>query len=562
MEGAKKRQSFQHGAAVLLCSAAAVKLIGALFKIPLSSSRCLGDLGFGYFSSAYDLFTPVYTLAMAGLPVAAAKIVAEHAAQGRYADVRRDLKLSRRVYFAAGLAGFLLLLLLIYPYVRITDPSGNSAYSLIAMAPSVFFCFIMSAYRGYYEGLGNMYPTAVSELIEALCKLVLGLGFGFAAVRVTGSVVIAAAAAVFGITVGTACAALYLRLRLKIKGDGISPSLYNRAFPPESSGLTAKALILIALPVAAASLAGSIPLIADALTVKWQLGVLMEKFPGALREMYSGAIAAYEGASLSPLSDSELPTMLYGVRSKAYTLYNLIPALTSVLSVSAVPSAAAYAASGDGNGLRKSVDSVLKWSALISFPAGVGFIAAGGRIMELLYDTEASAEIGGPLLRIFGAAVLFAGPVIPLTGILQAMGKYRTAMINIAAGAAVKILVGAVTVSLPRINILGAALSTLACFFIIFILHITALVSALKSLPDVKTVFLKPLFASVLCGACAFGILRFGDSSFITVLALAVSALVYAAVLIAVKALDESDFSTLPKGEKITRFCKKYRIIR
>ena len=288
----------------------------------------------------------------------------------------------------------------------------------------------------------------------------------------------------------------------------------------------------------------------------------MEKFPGALREMYSEAIAAYDGASLSPLSDGELPTMLYGVRSKAYTLYNLIPSLTSVISVSAVPAAAACAAAGDGKGLKKSVDSALKWSALISFPAGVGFMAAGDRIMELLYDTETSAEIGGPLLRIFGAAVLFAGPVITLTGILQALGKYRTALINIAAGAAVKIAVGAVTVSMPRINISGAALSTLACFLIIFILHTAALVRALKSPPDVKTVFLKPLFASVLCGACAFGILRLDASSFNTVLALAAAVLVYAAALITVKALDESDFSTLPKGEKITRFCKKYRIIR
>ena len=96
-----QEKGFQQGAFLLLCSAVIVKLIGAIFKIPLSSKYCLGDLGFGYFSSAYDLFTPFYALAMAGLPVAVSKTVSEYSAKGRYNDVRQMLKVSRRVYLAA-----------------------------------------------------------------------------------------------------------------------------------------------------------------------------------------------------------------------------------------------------------------------------------------------------------------------------------------------------------------------------------------------------------------------------------------------------------------------------
>ena len=177
MKTDKEKTGFQRGALLLLSSAVIVKLIGALFKIPLSNKYCLGDLGFGYFSSAYDLFTPFYAIAMAGLPVAVSKTVSEYSAQGRFKDVRQALKVSRRVYFAAGLICFFCLGVFIYPFSRLTDSTGAGIYALFAMTPSVIFCCLMSSYRGYYQGLNNMLPTAVSELLEALCKLILGFGF-------------------------------------------------------------------------------------------------------------------------------------------------------------------------------------------------------------------------------------------------------------------------------------------------------------------------------------------------------------------------------------------------
>ena len=149
MKKENEQKGFQRGVFLLLCSAVVVKLIGALFKIPLSSKYCLGDLGFGYFSSAYDLFTPFYALAMAGLPVAVSKTVSEYLAQGKFNDVRQTIKVSRRVYLAAGLICFLCLSAFIFPFARLTDSTGAGIYSLLAMTPSVIFCCLMSSYRGY-----------------------------------------------------------------------------------------------------------------------------------------------------------------------------------------------------------------------------------------------------------------------------------------------------------------------------------------------------------------------------------------------------------------------------
>ena len=556
-----QEKSFQRGALLLLCSAVIVKLIGALFKIPLSSKYCLGDLGFGYFSSAYDLFTPFYALAMAGLPVAVSKTVSEYLAKGRYGDVRQMLKVSRRVYLAAGLICFLCLSAIIYPFSKLTDSTGAGIYSLFAMTPSVVFCCLMSSYRGYYQGLNNMLPTAVSELLEALCKLVLGFGFGFFTVKITGNVAFGAAAAILGITVGTAVSTLYLKLYYRIKGDGISPDKLSGS-PILGGRSAAKALILIAVPVALASLAGNIALIIDALTVRRQLSALDEGSFNIIREMYAYSVADYNKTAVLPITNGQLSALLYGIRGKAYTLFNLVPTLTTVIGVSAVPVIAGLNAEKDYKALNRNLNSALKLVSLISLPAGIGLFVASDRIMELLYDSAASVEIGAPLLKIFGIAAVFAGISIPLTGILQAMGKQKTALINIGAGAAVKLIIGMLTVAVPEINVNGAALGTLACYAVIFVLHTAVLLKSQEVTLDIKTVFLKPLVAALLCGVVAQMVLYIGNSLFITTLAILAAVLVYMICLILLKTLAEEDLMSLPQSERLTDFCRKHRIIR
>ena len=547
---------------MLLCSAVIVKLIGAIFKIPLSSKYCLGDLGFGYFSSAYDLFTPFYALAMAGLPVAVSKTVSEYSAKGRYNDVRQMLKVSRRVYLAAGLICFLCLAAFVYPFSRLTDSTGEGIYSLFAMTPSVIFCCLMSSYRGYYQGLNNMLPTALSELLEALCKLILGFGFGFLTVKITGNAALGSAAAIFGITVGTAVSTLYLKLYYKFKGDGFSTEQVSGSLKADSGKTAVKALVMIAVPVALASLAGNIALIIDALTVRRQLGALDENSLNIIRGMYAYSVADYNKTAATPITNGELSALLYGIRGKAYTLFNLVPTLTTVIGVSAVPVLSGLNAEKDYTALNRNLNSALKLTSLISIPAGVGLCVASDRIMKLLYDSAASVEIGAPLLKVFGIAAIFAGTAIPLTGVLQAIGKQKAALINIAAGAAAKLIIGILTVSVPEINIMGAAVGTLACYAVIFVLHITVLLRSKGISVNIKAVFLKPLVSALICGIAACAVLKIEETFFVTFSAILAAVVVYVICLILLKALEEDDLSYLPKAEKLTEFCKKYRIIR
>ena len=551
-----KRRSMQYGTAVLLISAVIVKLVGALFKIPLSSAHCLGDEGFGFFSSAYDLFSPLYSLAMAGLPVAVARTVSEHTAAGRYRDARLSYRLSRKFFFIAGIMGTAVFAALVIPFVRLTDATGKTAPALFAVAPAVLFSCVLSAERGYYEGLNNMLPTAVSELTEALCKLILGLGAAFITVRLTGSTVWGAAAAMAGITVGTLFAFLYTRIYAKLKGDGITAEMLENSPEPQSGADTFKKMILLTLPIALTSLTVNIPPMIDAFTVKSGLEGLINGGTD-LREIYR---SVFENGDIPELS--AFPVLLYGIRGKAYTVFNLVPAFTSVIGVGAVPAITAAAARGNTAELKKNIDTVLKTAALISLPAACGLIAIGGRITGFLYDTEASAVIGGEMLTIYGFAALFVGFLVPLGGILQAVGKQNAVLLNTAVGTAVKLIVNIIAVSVPKINVMGSALGTVLCFFVIFLLDIAVLIKAVGFAPDTANVFLKPLVSAALCGLAARLTVMLGSSRGGTLLAVFAAVLVYAALIIALKTVSESDFPNSDRGKKLAEFCRKHRIIR
>ena len=518
----KEQIGFHSGAGILLISAVMVKIIGALFKIPISSDYCLSDEGFGYFSYAYDCFTPLYTIAMGGFPVALAQIIARRSAEQKRGEA--VFFSARKLYAGLGLVfAFLIIFLCLIQWLY-----GKSLAWLMpfaAIAPAAFFCSAMSSYRGYYEGFGDMKPTAVSELIEALCKLLLGFSFAFITVKVTHNLAFGAAAAMVGITVGTAFAYLYLRHTFYKREKSVF-TVASALERNEDRTLT-KQVLAIALPITLAALSANMAPLFDAITSQAQLGA-----------------------------------DLYGLRGKAYTLYNLVPAFAVFLAVSAVPAVAHTDFAGNSEKRRKDVRSILKFSAVISFPMAAGLTSASTAVMRLLFGDGELLPIGGSLLRIFGVAAFFSGLAIPLTGILQAVGKQKIALFNIAVGAGIKIALNCLLVPLPSVRVFGTAYGTLGCYCMILILHCIALHKSFGSLIQLLSVCFKPLLASVICGGTAWAILQIGIKTKITLVAIFVAVLVYFLLLILFKCFDLRDFPENWQDAKLVKFCVKHRILR
>ncbi|MDR1673841.1 MAG: oligosaccharide flippase family protein, partial [Oscillospiraceae bacterium] len=168
-----KKQTFLQGSVILIASVVIAKVIGAVFKIPLTN--LLGGTGMGYFSSAYGLFLPVYAVAVTGLAAAVAKLTAENAAFELYQNARKVKNVALVIFSVIGLAGSTAIVMLAKPFAVHVVANEKAYLSLIMIAPSIFFGCISSVYRGYYEGLRNMYPTALSQVTEAAVKLAAGL---------------------------------------------------------------------------------------------------------------------------------------------------------------------------------------------------------------------------------------------------------------------------------------------------------------------------------------------------------------------------------------------------
>jgi len=563
-KNANKKQSFLNGAAILVGATAMVKIIGAIFKIPLSN--LIGESGMGYFQTAYDLYLPIYSLAMAGLPVAVSKMVADSIARARFADARKLLNIARKAFLVTGLTGFFIMLAITYPYILITDNTVRCVPGLLAIAPSILFCCMMSSYRGYYEGLRNMTPTAVSQVIEAIGKLLLGLLLAFICKRIGLAVEYQAAAAIIGITVGSFFGALYLMLRHRLNGDGVTEIQLLESPEPEASSTLLKSLIKIAIPVVLGSLVVNVASLVDVTTVQSRLSGVVDGNLETLKEMYPQMLEdliAEHGTLDEAIGN--IPIYLYGCyKGYAYSVYNLIPTITSALGVSALPALASVWASGNKKGVKVNIESTLRITALISMPCGIGMTVLSTPIMHFLYPYRPTgAEISGPILAVLGFAAVFAGMAMPLTNMLQGIGKQNIPLRNIAVGAVLKIIFNYILVGIPEINIHGAPVGTAVCYGYIFVMNLYYLIKYSGVKVSLWSSVFKPLIAALLCGGAAFGTYMAVDTFTSLSLRISVVAAIVAAgftYLVSVflfRVLTKDDILMLPKGQKAVKVLEK-----
>ncbi len=578
-----KKQNVLGGAIVLVVATALVKVIGAIYKIPLTS--IIGSLGRGYFASAYNIYTPIYAISMAGLPVAVSTIVSRNVALGKYRDVKQVLKVTFPLFLLLGLVGTGAMFIAAKPYV---DSVGSplALYSVFAIAPSILFCCVMSTYRGYYEGLSNMYPTAISQVIESLGKLVFGLtlsklviNYAFRQIEATGEVfgtvikqesdtaivyAMAAAAAIVGVTLGTVFACIYTILRHKIKKDGITQEKLVNSPLAGTKKSTMKEIIAIAVPTAISSLVLNITNFIDTWMIQNRLESVVAKHFDEIMSIYGDSITA------ASVAKENIHTFLYGAYDTTMDFKNLIPTIMMTLGVSAIPIISGAMAKKDHKLVGETVNTVFRMTMLIALPAGAGFMALSGPILTLLYEgtaNEPGISVAAPVMALYGLMMPILTLSAPLTNILQAIGRADVPAKSLALGCGIKIGLNYLLIGIPSINVNGAVFGTAAFYLFCIIYNYAVLKKETGVKIDLKTVIIKPLVASVLCGVSAYGVYTVvskiaGLGNTLACLAgIAVAVLVYGISVLLMKTLVKNDILMLPKGEKIAKILEKYKLI-
>ena len=540
---ASKPNTFFGGAAILAVGILVVKLIDMFYKIPLLN--IIGEQGSADFNNAYNIYAVLLTISTAGLPVAVSKLVSEANALGRRNQVRRTFRLALALFLVLGVLSFLVMLFGSQQLAGMMNDS-MAAPGIRALAPAVICVGCLSAFRGYAQGHGNMTPTAVSQIIEALCKLTVGLGLAFWLVNHGADASHAAAGAITGVTVGTIVALAYMLMNFlmtRSREDSLADD------QPDEPAVILKRLLMIAIPITISSSMVGIVTVIDTSLVQgqlqrallenqdtwnlyrdfvditplqealsaWQAALpdgsavsmsLLEQHAAQaelLRDQQA-AIPALESAALELHAALEdVSRTLYGNYSGALNIYNLPTSLMAAVTAAVIPAVSGALTRRDRRGAGRITGSALRISALAACPMAVGLFVLGEPIMALIFPSL-NPQLAGPLLSTLGVATLFVCMMLVCNSILQAHGFVNLPVVIMVVGGVVKIVTNYNVVVQPGIGIYGAPMGNIFCFALCMALDLVIMARVLPRRPRYLQVFVKPLAASALMGLAAWAV--------------------------------------------------------
>lgn len=599
--GGQKQNTFFGGAAILAAGAMVVKLIGMFYKIPLNN--IIGAQGNADFNNAYNIYAVLLTISTAGLPVAVSKLVSEANAQGRRNQVRRTFQLALGMFLFLGTVSFLVM------YFKADALAGlmndtKAAPGIRALAPAVVCVGCLAALRGYSQGHLNMTPTSVSQIIEALCKLFIGLSLAYALIKMGQPPEMAAAGAITGVTVGTVVALVYMVVSFflaRLREPGRSRDV------PDASGDIIRDILRIAIPITLSSSMVGIVTVIDSALVQGQVQKALLENP-ACWELYRSfvdfapleeALAAWKetltagtAATMSVLSQQlaqaapsaaalavieavqDVSRTLYGNYGSALTIYNLPTALMTAITISVIPTVSGALARRDRRGASRVAGSALRITALMAFPMGVGLFVLGTPIIRLLFP-KMESSLAGPLLSTLGLATVFVCLMLVCNSILQAYGFVNLPILVMVLGGGVKIFTNYNVVAMPQVGIYGAPMGNIFCFGLCLLLDLLLISRVVPRRPRYLPVFLKPLIASAMMGGAAWAVYGLGakllssvpegggqavlsttGNAICVLAAIGVAVVIYLVLVIALRAISRDDLSLMPKGDKLARLLR------
>lgn len=539
----QKKQTLVFGALILMMSNLLVKFIGMFFRIPLTNM--IGVEGMAYYNAAYSIYVSFYMISTAGIPVAISRMIAASNSRNNVKEVKKIFTLAFRVFFVIGVAGTLIMIALSKMFAK--GAGMPDAYlAMIAIAPTLFFICLSSAYRGYFQGLQNMVPSAVSQVIEAVGKIGIGLAAGWYFYKVRGEELhVVAAYVIFGVTIGVAAATVYAWIVKKMftSSAQYKESLQNCApMKVRSTADLLRELIITSLPIALASSIMGLTNTVDAMVLA--------------RRLIESGIA------------EKAATSYYGTYSSmVIPLFNMAPPLIYPFAIAAIPALSAAIAGKDEKGCKENMESAFRMGALIAIPCAIGMGTMARGIINILFDTQningvSSLDLAAPALSVVSSAIFFLAVISITNSILQAYRFERQTIISTVSGLAVKIAATWIISGIEGVGIMGSAIGTALGYLTIMSFNIFFVVTKTKFVPSIRKIFLKPLIAGICCGITALGLSYFlGEGKLNTVICIGCAVVVYAVVIVFIKGINRTDVMMIPGGRLICRVMDKFGLL-
>lgn len=518
----KKTNKFFKNTFILVIAGILVKIIGAVYRIPITN--IIMDTGIGYYQAAYPVYQILLTISTAGLPIAVAKLVSENYALGRVKAAHKVFRESTKLMFILGIASALFVYVFSHQIVGFLQ-NENSWYSLVALIPALIFAPLMSSFRGFYQGKDNMVPTAISQVIEQLFKLIFGLMLTKYALKMYG-VAVAAGAAQSGGSIGAFFGFLFLLIVF----------LFNYKSYKEEERLDESGFIYDDKEVIRDILAIAVPI-----TIGASINPLMDFIDTKLVFMRLTDI----GYTMAEAND-----MFGWLKGMATTLINMPQAISIALSMSIVPLVSAYMVKNDHEKMHQTIYSGLKFTCLFAFPCALGFIALSKPIISLIYYNNSPEAINGTaeLLSILSISLTCLCMIQILTAILQAVGSPEKPVKNLVIGSLVKIVLTYILTGISYFNVKGAAISTDVAFLVAMVLNYIDLEKIVDKKYNLLSYAIKVLAISIIMAVSVkivYELLSMRFSLLIsTSLSISFGIIVYAGLALLLKLVKIEDFIT------------------
>ena len=538
MEISSKKNSFLMGTLILGAAGVIIKILGAIFRIPLG--YFIGAEGMGYYQTAYPVYALFLTLATAGFPTAIAKLVSEQAALGNHKGANEIFRITHLMLFITGLVMFLILFFGAEFIVTNIQHNPNAVSAMRAIAPALLIVPSMSAYRGYYQGYQQMTRIAASQVIEQVFRVFLGLALAYILMAQFGAK-LGAAGGISGATIGAFASFLFL-VAIYLKDSKSRREMVEGSvgYVKQKKSKIVMNIIKVVIPISVGACVMPLVNVVDTVIVISRLEV-------------AGYTNLAANSMLGQLTGMSMPIIVMPMVFTTAIGMSLVPAISTSFTLKNFDEA------------RHNAKMAFKITLLLVLPCAFGLAALAQPIMGLLFPKQPS-EVIGLMLFTLAPGCIFLGLLYTFNGILQGIGKPWVPVFALLGGIVGKIVTSYTLTAMPSFNILGSALGTVISYLIAAIVEYTYIKKALNIKFDLMDYFIKPLVTVMVMFIGArysyMGLSHLLGHKISVIIAIAVGGIIYVVVLLGIGGITEEEILAMPKGKKILAKLKKMKLVR
>lgn len=539
----EKKNSFMGNVLMLMISQVVIRLLGLIYKLIITNLEGFGDVGNGYYSAGYQIYTVLLLISSQGIPNALSRLVSEKIAIGEYKSAHRIFKIAFILFgVIGGVCSALLFLSSDFIASNILNVP-DVKYVLRVLSPAIFFVSISAVIRGYFAGMGTMKVTSMSQTLEQFFNCLLSITFVYATIGREPYIMAAAGnlSTTVAILISFTYLVMYYKLRNKKYADKYKNIDQKEKVKPAKS--IAKTILMYSIPMTIGSVITAISTMIDTATVS-----------NCTQIAYKTILGSKEALE-------QMAMKFAGILSKVDTLTNLPIAINLAFSSALVPAISAALARKNREEASKKISFSVTASILIILPCAIGFIVLADPILRMLYP---NASDGAHILQIASITMIFIAINQTLNGALFGLNKLYIPAIATTIGSVIKFVLNMILIRNPNINIYGAAISSLICQFISFFITWRVTKKEINLKLDFKKNIFKPIIAGAVMGIAILVIYNLLKASInnviLTLFAIIIGAVIYVLAIAYVKVLEKDEILSLPMGDKAYKILKKLKI--